>query len=428
MKIVFFHRGVSCNGNSINEKPLGGTETALIFMAAHLRSRGHEVFVFTNVDKAGEYDGVFYRSWENFETFTDQYSIDIFICVRELLPLMAKKWGKVQIYFSPDAYDQPSLHQSFELFLEVESQKFQLGLFPLSYVARYTDAIFCVGYWQAETFAKNFKIDSSKLVVVHNGVSGKHLSPLPLPRRKPQLVYASTPFRGLEFLLKYFPEIRRQVPDAQCAVLSGMQTYGMTQKEDSENYNSIYELGKQPGVTLYGPLAQPQLHQIFCESRLMAYPNTFPETFCMAVLEAQAAGLPIVTTDSAGLKERVTHLQDGFLIDGHPSEKTYQAKFVRAVVQLLQDDPLWNSQSEKAVKKSSFFSYDHLAGLWEKHFERLLSEVNPPFNFDPKPEHFQLKVSHEMKTIDLSSRTIRECYGAALKQRGFPKAAVQILR
>lgn len=98
----------------------------------------------------------------------------------------------------------------------------------------------------------------------------------------------------------------------------------------------------------------------------MAYPCTLKETFCTAVAEAQAAGLPVVTSDRAALAERVTHGIDGFLISGRPHERGYQDAFVTAVVRLLRDDGLWTRLGSTTAREAHCrYDWDTIAAQWE---------------------------------------------------------------
>ena len=429
--IAFYQRGIPCHGTSVNEKPLGGTESAMIYTARSLARRGHHVFVFNEADQEGEYDGVTYRHWKHFEAFSKKETIDVFISIRDLLPLLVRRWAPVQIYFSPDAFDQPFVNRSLMIQFHDGNKDYEMGLYSLAFVQNHCDAIFCVGNWQAETFIHRFRIPPQKIRVTPNGVDLSLFPEMSVTRqRAKQIVYCSTPFRGLEFLLRYFPKIRERVSDATCVVMSGMQIYGMSDEEDRTHYQKLYELARQPGVILQGPLAKPAMAKVLMESRVLAYPNTFAETFCIAALEAQAAGLPVVTTALAGLKERVADGRDGFLIEGRPGEKKYEEEFVSSVVRLLKEDPLWETQSQFSRSKAEPFSYDLLAETWERNLVLLLEENKELGRredlFVPTDQSCDVLVQGYPQRIHLSADLIRRYLAQSLLELGFNDCATKI--
>lgn len=55
----------------------------------------------------------------------------------------------------------------------------------------------------------------------------------------------------------------------------------------------------QPCVHRRGVLSKSQLAQELRAAAVMAYPNTFTETFCASVADAQVAGLPVTGAQSA---------------------------------------------------------------------------------------------------------------------------------
>ncbi|MBF0492093.1 MAG: glycosyltransferase family 4 protein [Deltaproteobacteria bacterium] len=385
-KIAFFHVGAACHGRSKKIKPLGGTESAMIDMAEALAQRGHEVHVFSLLDDVGPYEGVQYHSFEAFESFSLNKNWDVFIGIRQLLPLLVKRWAAYQIYFTPDAYDQPFFKQALQVDCSLDSQNWKVGLYSLKFVSHWVDKIYCVGQWQAQSLAQAFQVPLSKFFVTGNGIWPQLFKPLPFSERKKRIVYASTPSRGLEYLLDYFPTLRRENPGLECWVMSGMQLYGLSAEQDQQQYAGVYQKAKQEGVHLLGPVSKSELYSIFSQSLAMAYPNTFAETFCIAVLEAQAAGLPVVTTRLAALEERIEEAKEGFLISGHPSQETYQEDFISKMNQVLQSPSLWNPLSAQALEKSRRFSYEILAQAWEKDFDLFFQD--PEKNKSPRPDLF----------------------------------------
>ncbi|MFD0745137.1 glycosyltransferase family 4 protein [Phytohabitans flavus] len=70
-----------------------------------------------------------------------------------------------------------------------------------------------------------------------------------------------------------------------------------------------------PGlVTFHGRLAKDDLHDLMRRARVAAAPSRWHENQPMAVLEAFACGLPVVTTGLGGLPELVEPGVDGAIV------------------------------------------------------------------------------------------------------------------
>ena len=97
------------------------------------------------------------------------------------------------------------------------------------------------------------------------------------------------------------------------------------------------ELAQQPGVNIKGSLPHQQLVEELKSAKLMIYPGNHRETSCTAAIEAQAAGVPVVSSKIGALPETVEDGNTGVLISGEPNSKTYQKSFADTVIDLLQN-------------------------------------------------------------------------------------------
>ena len=85
-------------------------------------------------------------------------------------------------------------------------------------------------------------------------------------------------------------------PALPLRVFSDMGTY-LTGPSDSQ-FQALYDQCRNtPGIEHVGTLAQPELAEALRAVSILAYPCTFPETGCIAALEAMAAGCAVVASD-----------------------------------------------------------------------------------------------------------------------------------
>jgi glycosyltransferase involved in cell wall biosynthesis len=115
-----------------------------------------------------------------------------------------------------------------------------------------------------------------------------------------------------------------------------MQVYRFPQAEEEARYGALYRKCRDTeGVEYVGSLPQPELANHLRSSALLAYPNTFAETSCIAILEAMASGCLMVTSDLGALAETTA----GFarLIPRMEDRESYSNDFVEEVVQVLHE-------------------------------------------------------------------------------------------
>ena len=94
------------------------------------------------------------------------------------------------------------------------------------------------------------------------------------------------------------------------------------------------------------------------QSRAMIYLGHKTEAFCLAVAEAQAMGVPTVVAPVAVLPERVIDNVTGFV-------RGDEAEFCDATLSLLNDDVLWRSQHENALRLQRGIGWAEFAARFE---------------------------------------------------------------
>ncbi|MFQ5771784.1 MAG: glycosyltransferase family 4 protein, partial [bacterium] len=280
LQLIFADGSSIYNGNSPETYPLGGSQSALVYLTRALAKLGHDVHVYNNCSSPGVYHGVHYHQIKEITEVNRFLYSDAFISLRN--PRVFHRWvnSGACILWSQDAFDQNYLQ-------EIKTNED---------IRHNIDAIFCVSKWQAWTFMTHLHWPADKIFITRNAIWSEYY---PKEFSEPpgrRLVYTSTPFRGLELLLQLFPRIYKAVPDAELHVFSSMQVYQQDKAEEQKKFGHIYELANQPGVTMHGSVGQKVLASELIRCRVLAYPNIFPETSCIAAMEALAAGCAVVTS------------------------------------------------------------------------------------------------------------------------------------
>lgn len=164
------------------------------------------------------------------------------------------------------------------------------------------DKFVFVSHWQSEMYRKVFNIPGYKTAVIKNAsigtenrVSGK--------RDKVRLCYTSTPWRGLDVLVKAWKLLDPK--DCELHVFSSTKIYGKDFAiSASGEYEDLFdECRETQGIVYRGFSTNESLRNELHTFDILAYPNTFEETSCIAVIESLAAGLRVVTSNLGALPE-----------------------------------------------------------------------------------------------------------------------------
>ena len=156
--------------------------------------------------------------------------------------------------------------------------------------------------------------------------------------------YFSSYDRGLECLLEMWPEVRKQVPDAQLSVYYGWNSFDKVAQGNNElgkwKYSMIRKLHdlKDQGVTEHGRVDHETLAKKMKEIKVWAYPTEFTEINCITALKAQEAGCIPVTTDCYALEETVVDKTYSVPSTDIYTNKNTQIDFIKALVDALRSD------------------------------------------------------------------------------------------
>jgi glycosyltransferase involved in cell wall biosynthesis len=163
-------------------------------------------------------------------------------------------------------------------------------------------SIVFVSEWQRDEFIKTFGVEREKCVVLRNAIDPIAFTPKP-QTGKIQLIYTSMPNRGLTVLLDAFTLLDRS--DVELTVYSSNVIYGRGYVDAVKNTNDhiFHRCKTHPAIKYKGYGVNAVVRKTLQTAHILAYPSTFPETSCIAAIEAGSAGCKIVTTNFGALPE-----------------------------------------------------------------------------------------------------------------------------
>jgi glycosyltransferase involved in cell wall biosynthesis len=321
VRIVFYDRTrVDYTAETPFRAPLGGSESAQVYLAIELARLGHQVTLVSNTSAPGHYRGVDCSNHSDPGTTTLLNGADIIVNSNESLG----RWLR----------DNLRITRPMVLWIGHAHDQLAIKGLESSRERKVWNGYAFVSQWQLDNFVDLYWVPAERSRVMRNAVSPSFagLSPVEpgfLRGEPPVLFYTSQPYRGLDVLLEAFPAIRAAVPNTRLRVFSG---FAVTYKTALEDYRRCMET---EGVEYVGPIAQPALASELGNATALAYPSTFEETSCIAALEAMAAGALILTTRLGALPETTA----GFarMTDYRRDPATLAAAFAEMVIEALQD-------------------------------------------------------------------------------------------
>jgi glycosyltransferase involved in cell wall biosynthesis len=171
----------------------------------------------------------------------------------------------------------------------------------------------------------------------------------------PVAVFASNPLRGLDSLLALWAgRILPAVPEARLHVFSGPGVYAGDAKLAARAAPVLERAAHTPGVVLRGPQPREVLARKYARARAMLYLGDAGETFCLAVAEAQAMGLPCVLGTEGSVPERIADGLSGVLAAD-------QDAFAEAAIRLLRDDAHWRALHRGALARGPGADWNEVA-------------------------------------------------------------------
>lgn len=157
--------------------------------------------------------------------------------------------------------------------------------------------------------------------------------------------------KGFRYLLAAFARVKAQVPQARLIVA------GAFSKEDKERYvRQVREDGLRD-VKFVGFVSNEDKPRLFRTAHVFCAPSTGFESFGLVLLEAMAAGTPIVASDIPGYHHVVTNGAEGLLVPPMDEEA-----LADALVRLLSNAALRAQMAARGRQTAEKYSWQRVAG------------------------------------------------------------------
>lgn len=198
--------------------------------------------------------------------------------------------------------------------------------------------------WNYEKFQYQFKIPENKSIVIRNAI--EKIDNIEKPKDKINLVYHTTPWRGLENLVKIFNQMN--LKDVELNVCSSTTIYGNKFNESyKDKFKDIFdECKNSDNINYFGYLKNEEVIKLLKKMHIYSFPSIWPETSCISAIEAMAAGCQIVSTSMGALYETCSPFASfvTFDRDFNNLNKKFQKKLAQSI------DNYWSRENQELLK------------------------------------------------------------------------------
>jgi phosphatidylinositol alpha-mannosyltransferase len=203
--------------------------------------------------------------------------------------------------------------------------------------------------------------------IIPNGVDVEHFAaeaePLPeFADGKRNVLFVGRPEKrkGLRYLIRAFVGVQRELPDARLIVVGA---------GNFTRYERAVQNARLQNVRFRSNVPFAELPRYHHSSHVFCAPNTGFESQGIVLLEAMAAGMPIVASNIDGFAGVVTHGVEGLLV--RPEDPQALAG---ALIELLRDPDRCAAMAARGRERAQFYAWDRVSQQVLSYYERLMYE------------------------------------------------------
>jgi len=233
-------------------------------------------------------------------------------------------------------------------------------------VAPQLNRIVCPSNQSKADVIEELKVNEENVNVVLNGIDLDSFNRDERVEKKPYRIIttasADVPLKGLKFLIEAMTEIIEEIPEAHLMVLGRA-------KEKGDIAKQISRLNLEEKISFRSGLSQSEVVSLYLSSHICVIPSLY-EGFGFGAGEAMACGLPLISTQSGGLKEVIG--QEAVIIEAASSEA-----IVKAVKDLFSNKEKQLALSRAGRKRmEKEFNWMKAAEAYEKIYSKTIKEFH----------------------------------------------------
>lgn len=299
-------------------KGMGGSETALIEIAKHLKEmtgRPVKVFAMREKDLVCE-SGVEYLSNRNLNQ-----------------------------YFSKN---RPKVHIAWRHNIKITHAPTYLWchdlVTPSVEVSHNFDKILCLTEFHKNYVMAKQSVPADKIIVTRNGLSPEKFAFERKPKNPNKLVWMSSPDRGLVNCIPMLDIVKKTHPDIELHIFYGFDNlykFGLAALADK-----LQEMIKErPWIKYHGFMEQSKMYREMCDAVVWPHNANFIETFAITAIEQLALGVYPVTRRLGALQDTLkeAEMHNYATLLNHDCVTTEEREAYASEVCRVLDNKLWEN-------------------------------------------------------------------------------------
>ncbi len=251
-------------------------------------------------------------------------------------------------------------------FQDLPNDKMYKKLFETEMINKFSHFVFN-SFYQKEVFCNRFNFNDKTISVIKNSIT-----PIEVNQKKYDgkinLIYHTTPHRGLALLAHCFPNIIAKNDKVNLKVFSSLKIYGWDDKDIV--FEPLYKkLKNMKNVEYFSNVSNDKIRAELINSHIFSYPNIWPETSCLAAIEAMSAKNLIVLPNLAALRE--TGSKSKFLYNFKNNIKDHIETFYKQLTLAIQfvekqSDDYYSHLNELKIYADKYHNLKDFLQKWEK--------------------------------------------------------------
>lgn len=227
---------------------------------------------------------------------------------------------------------------------------------------RFEKLVFVSNYQQC-TYNLGLGVPYDKGVVLQNAIVP--IEPHQKPKGTVNLIYHTTPHRGLELLVPVVEFLADRGLDFHLDVYSSFNIYGWPARD--EPYKPLFERCiNHPNITYHGFQPNSVIREALKKAHVYAYPSIWPETSGISVIEAMSAGCNVVCPTLAALPETCANF--GVMYPWTEDNNKHANTFAGLLAMVIQGYWQEFNQARLGFQKTyfdNFYNWDYRAAQWK---------------------------------------------------------------